>query len=135
RGGSRMPLYSRRTNPRAARLRVESIANPDDHFGFGGERQYLRMENFRAAGGEGVGLIVAELMQKARFGRFVGIRGINAVDVGPNDEFVGVHDVRDDGSGKIRAVAAERGDPAIGRCTEEAGNDSHEAGFEERKKK
>src|SRR5256885_11632929 len=51
-------------------------------------------------------------------------------DVGPNDEFVGVHDVRDDSPGKIRAVAAESGDAAIGRCADESGNDCHNVGFE-----
>ena len=91
------------------------------------------MENFRSARRKCVGLIIAEFMQKARFGGFVGIRGVNAVDVGPNDEFVGVHDVRDDRSGKIRAVAAKSGDAAIGRCADEAGNDRDDARFEERK--
>jgi len=70
---SRMLRYSRRTNPCAPRLRIESIANPDDHFGFGSERKYFRVENFRAARGESVGFIVAELMQEARFGGLVGI--------------------------------------------------------------
>ncbi len=40
----------------------------------------------------------------------------------------------DDGTGKIGAVAAERGDAAIGSCADEAGNDGDNAGFEERKK-
>src|SRR5229473_3268808 len=56
-----------RANPRAARLRIESISDPNNHFGFGGERQHLGVENSRASGSEGAGLIVAELMQEARF--------------------------------------------------------------------
>jgi len=74
------------------------------------------VENFCAAGKQGVGFVIAELMQKARFGAFVGIGGVDAVDVGPNDEFVGVHNVGDDGTGKIGAIAAEGGDAAIGSC-------------------
>ncbi len=45
----------------------------------------------------------------------------------------GVHDVGDDGAGKIGTVAAESGDAAIGSCADEAGNHGHDAGFEERK--
>src|SRR5439155_7138695 len=119
RGSSRMLPYSRQTNPCAPRLRVEGIANPDDHSGFGGERQHFRVENFRAAGGEGAGLIVAELMQKARFGGFVGIGGEDAIDIGPDDQFVGVHDMSADGSRKIRAVAAASGDSRLGVCRTE----------------
>ncbi len=93
------------------------------------------MENFRAAGSKGAGFVVAELVQKARFGGFAGIRGVDAVDVGPNDELIGVHDVRNDGTGKIGAVAAERGDAAIGSCADKASNYRDDAGFEEGKKK
>jgi len=42
--------------------------------------------------------------------------------------------VGDDGSGKIGAVAAERGDATVGSRTDEAGNDGDNAGFEKRKK-
>jgi hypothetical protein len=73
-------------------------------------------------------------MEKARFGGFMRIRGIDAVDVGPNDELIGVHNVGDDGTGKIGAVAAERGDTAVRSCANEAGNDGDNAGFEKRKK-
>src|SRR5260370_2203943 len=123
-----------RANPCAARLRIESISDPNNHYGVGGERPTLGVENFRASGSEGAGLIVAELMQEARFAGVVRIRGVDAIDISPNNELVGVHGVRDDGSGKIRAVAAKRGDAAIGRRTNEAGNDGYDAGFEERKK-
>ena len=92
------------------------------------------MENFRAARGEGMGFVVAELVEKPRLGGFVRIRGVDTVDVGPNDELIGVHDVGDDGPGKIGAVAAERGDPAVGSCADEAGNDRNDTGFEKRKK-
>src|SRR6267154_3277507 len=78
--------------------------------------------------------VIAELMQKARFGAFVGIGGVDAVDVGPDDEFVGVHDVGDYGTGKIRAIAAEGGDAAVRSCADETGNNGDDAGLEERKK-
>jgi len=115
-------------------LGIESVTNPDDHFGFSGQGQHFFVQNFCAAGGKGVGFVIAELMQKARFGAFVGIGGVDAVDVGPNDEFVGVHNVGDDGTGKIGAIAAEGGDAAIGSCADEPGYDWDDAGFEERKK-
>src|SRR5206468_3614649 len=73
-------------------------------------------------------------MQKARFSGFAGIGGEDAVDVGPNDELVGVHNVSDDSAGKIGAVAAERGDAAVGSCADKAGDDGHNASFEEREK-
>jgi hypothetical protein len=113
-------------------LRIESVANPDDHFGFGGERQHFGVENFRAAGGKGVGFVVTELVEQVRFGGFVGIGRVDAIDIGPDDEFVGVHDVGDDGAGKIGAVAAKSGDTAIGSGADEAGNDRDDAGVEKR---
>lgn len=123
---------TRRTDARAARLRIEGIANPDDHFGFGGKRQNFSMKDFRAAGGEGAGFVVAELMQKARFGGFSGIGGVDAVDVGPNDELVGINDMRDNSAGEIGAVAAKRGDAAVGSGADKAGDHRDNAGFEER---
>jgi len=76
----------------------EGIENTDDHCGFGGEKEELRVEELRAVG-RGRGRIVAELMQQARFGGLLGIRG-DAVDVGPNEEFVASNEVRDDGPEK-----------------------------------
>src|SRR5690242_11241237 len=125
---------TRRADAGAASLRIERIANPDDHFGFGGKRQNFSMKDFGAAVGEGASFVVAELMQKVRLGGFAGVGGVDAVDVGPNDELVGVHNVSDDGAGKIGAVAAERGDAAVGSCADEAGDDGHNTGFEKRKK-
>src|SRR5437660_5004449 len=125
---------TRRANTGAASLRIEGIANPDDHFGFGGERQNFGVKDFRSAGGEGASFVVAELMQKVRFSGFAGIGGVDAADVAPNDELVGVHNVSDDSAGKIGAVAAERGDAAVGSCADKAGNDGHNASFEEREK-
>jgi hypothetical protein len=81
-----------------------------------------------------VGFLVTEFVEKARLDGFIGIGGKDAIDVGPDDEFVGVDDVRDDGAGKIGTVAAKGGDAAIGSCTDEAGNDRDDTGFEERKK-
>src|SRR6266851_268278 len=130
----RMSERTGRADTCAAGLGIEGVANPDDHFGFRREGQHFLVENFRAIGGKGVGFVVAELVKKMRFGGFVGIGGVDAVDVGPDDELIGVHDVGDDGAGKVRTVAAERGDAAIGSCADEAGDDGDNAGFEERKK-
>jgi hypothetical protein len=115
-------------------LRIERVANPDDHFGFGGKRKNFGVEDFRATGGEGMGFVVAELVEKPGLGGFMGTRGVDAIDIGPNDELIGVYDVGNDGTGKIGAVAAERGDAAIGSCANEAGDDRDNAGFEKRKK-
>src|ERR1700745_1045138 len=98
------------------------MADPNDHCGFGGEGKNFGMEDFRATRGEGMGFVVAELMEKPRFGGLMRICGVDAVNVGPNDEFVGVQDVSDDGSRKIGAVAAESGDTAVRSCADEAGN-------------
>src|SRR5256712_8384783 len=130
----RMSERTGRTDACAARLWIESVANPDDHFSFSREGQHFFVENFCAAGGESVGFVVAQLVQKARFSGLVGIGGVDAVDVGPNDEFIGVHDVGDDGARKIGTVAAEGGDAAIGSCADKTGNNGDDAGFEERKK-
>src|SRR2546426_5659239 len=130
----RMSERTGRTDACAARLRIERVANPDDHFGFGGEGQHFFVENFCTAGGESVGFVIAQLVQKARFGGFVGIGGVDAVDVGPNDEFIGGNDVVNDGARKIGTVAAEGGDAAIGSCADKTSNNGDDAGFEERKK-
>jgi len=70
-------------------------------------------------------------MEKPRFRGFVGIGSVDAVHVGPDDKFFGVHDVRDDGTGKIGAVAAERGDAAVGRGADEARDDRDDAVFKQ----
>src|SRR5262245_55636414 len=54
-------------NAGAARLRIERVADPNDHFGFGGERKDLGVKNLRTAGGKGVGLVVTELVQETSF--------------------------------------------------------------------
>ena len=58
------------------------------------------MEHFGAAGGEGVGFIVTQLVEEPRFGGFVRIRRVDAVDISPDDELIGVNNVSDDGSGR-----------------------------------
>src|SRR6266403_1571892 len=73
-------------------------------------------------------------MEKPRFRGFVGIGSVDAVHVRPDDEFFGVHNVGDDGSGKIGTVAAERGDAAVGRGADEAGDDGDDAVFEQGEK-
>jgi len=44
RGGSGMLRNTRRADTRAAGLRIESVADPDDHFSLGGERKNLGVE-------------------------------------------------------------------------------------------
>jgi hypothetical protein len=92
------------------------------------------MKDFGSAGCESVGFIIAQVVEKFSFDRIVRIRGVNTVDIGPDDEFFRVHDVRDDGAGKIGTVAAERGDAAIGSGANETGDDGDEASFQKRKK-
>jgi uncharacterized phage protein gp47/JayE len=88
------------------------------------------MKDFGSTCGEGVRVVVAEFMQKLRFDGFVGVGAVNAIDVGPDDQFGGVDNVSDDGSGKIGAVATEGGDAAVGCGPDETGHDGHEAIFE-----
>ncbi len=92
----------------------------------------MRVEDLRAAGCQGVRLVVAEIVKEPGLHGFVGIRGVNAVDVGPDHEFVGVQDVRDDGTGKIGAVAAERGDAAVGSGADETGDHGNNGSGEQR---
>ena len=91
------------------------------------------MKNLGAAGCQGVRFIIAQVMEKFGFDGVVWIRSINPVDIGPDDEFFGVHHVSDDRAGKIGAIAAERGDAAVGSGADEAGDNGNEAGFEKRK--
>src|ERR1700675_1739106 len=91
------------------------------------------MKDFRAAGRQGVRFIIAQVVEKFGFGGSVWVGGVNTVDVGPDDEFFGVHNVSNDRAGKIGAVAAERSDAAVRSRADEAGDDRNEAGFEKRK--
>ena len=54
-------------------MRLERIANPNDHFGFRRQRQNVRVQNFRAAGGERVRFVVAEIVEELGFGGLVGL--------------------------------------------------------------
>jgi hypothetical protein len=125
---------SGRADARAASLRVKGVANPDDHFGFRGERQNFRVKNFCACGSKGVGFVVAQLVQEPGFGGFVRVGGIDTVHVSPDDEFFGVHDVSDDSSRKIGTVATEGSDAAVGRGADETGDDGDDAVLEQREK-
>jgi len=91
------------------------------------------MKYFCAAGSQGVRLIIAQVVKKFSRGRNMRIGSINPIDVGPDDELFGVHHVRNDSTGKIGAVAAKRGDTAVGSCADEASDDGNEAVFEQRK--
>src|ERR1700682_1876283 len=55
------------TDARAARLGIKSVAHPDGHFVFRGERKNLRMYNLRPAGGERVGIVVTKVVQQLGF--------------------------------------------------------------------
>jgi hypothetical protein len=90
------------------------------------------MKNFCTGSGKSVGFVVAQLMEEAGFGGFVRIGGVDAIDVGPDDEFFGVHDVSDDGSGKIGAIAAEGGDATVGSGADKSGDYGDDAFSEER---
>jgi hypothetical protein len=92
------------------------------------------MKNFCATGRQRVRLIIAQVVQKFRFGGGMRVGGVNTVDVGVDDELFGVDDVRDDGTGKIGAVAAEGGDAAVGSGADKAGDDGYKRGFDKREK-
>lgn len=115
-------------------MRTEGVANPHGHFRFRSERQHVRMKNFGTAGGEGMSFIIAQVMKEPGFGRVVRIGSVNAVHVGPDDEFCGVEDVGDEGAGVVGTVAAESGDAAVGSGADEAGDDGDEPGVEQGEK-
>jgi len=92
------------------------------------------MKNLGATSGQSVCFIIAQVVEKFSFGRGMRISGVNPIDIGPDDEFFGVDNIRNDSAGKIGAVAAKRGDAAVGSRADEAGNDGDQACFEERKK-
>src|SRR5277367_6821007 len=92
------------------------------------------MQNFRAALGQCVGVVVTHFVQQLSFLIFAGVGGKDAVDIGPDDQFVGVHNVSDDGAGKIGAVAAQGGDATVGRSANKTGYDRDEAVGQQRKK-
>ena len=62
------------------------------------------------------------------------IRRINAVYIGPDHQLVGIHNVRHDRSGKIRAVPAKRGNSSVRCCSDKAGHHRHGPLFQERQK-
>src|ERR1700744_694296 len=117
---------------RAANLRIERVAHPNGHFGGSGERKYVGMQNFRSACGERVRFVVAQVVQELRLRVFVGVRGVDSVDVGPDHQLVSIDDVGNDRAGKIGAVAAERGDAAVGSSADETGDDGDDVVFEQR---
>src|SRR5580704_5324385 len=92
------------------------------------------MKHFGAAGRKSVRFIIAQVVEKFSFRGSVWVGGINTVHIGPDHELFGVDNIRNNRAGKIRAVAAERGDASVGSRADEAGDDGDQAGFEKRKK-
>jgi hypothetical protein len=90
------------------------------------------MKDFGAAGGKRVGFIIAQVVEKPGFSGVMGIGGIDSIHVCPDDEFLCVHNMSDDRAGKIGAVAAKRGDAAVGSGADEPGHYGYEAVFEKR---
>src|ERR1700737_5671215 len=111
-------------------MRLEGVANPYGHFGFRGERQNAGMKNFGTACGQGMGFTVTQVVQHSGFVGYIGVVGVNTIDVGPNDKFLRVDDVSGDGAGKIGTVASERGDTSVGRGADEAGDYGYDSGVE-----
>src|SRR5579871_4629648 len=89
------------------------------------------MQNFRSARSERVRFVVAEIVQELRLRVFVGIRGVNSIDVGPDHEFVGIDNMRDDRAREIGTVAAERCDSSVGSRADETGDDGNDSVFEQ----
>src|SRR5580704_15350276 len=90
------------------------------------------MKNLGAASRQRVRFIVAEIVQEFRLRGLVGICGVYAVNVGPDHQFVGVHDVRNDCAGKVGAVAAECGDAAVWSRADETSDDRDDTSVEQR---
>ncbi len=88
------------------------------------------MKNLGAAGCQGVRFIIAQVVEKFSLGGGMRISGVNPIHIGPDDELFGVHEVSNDRAGKIGAIAAKRGNAAVGSRADEAGDDGDEAGFE-----
>src|SRR5580693_4404980 len=80
------------------------------------------MHDLRAAGGECVSILITEVVQKLGFRGLVRIGSVDAVDVGPDHQFVGVNGVRNNRAGKIGAVAAQRSDAAVRGGADETSN-------------
>ncbi len=123
-----------RADAGSANARVEGVANPNNHFRFRGQWQNSGVQNFCASGGKSVRLVVGKFVEQFRFGGLVRIGGVDAVHVGPDHQFVSVHDVSDERSGKIRTVPAECSDAAIACGADKSGDYGNDAIFEERQK-
>ena len=121
-----------RTNASAAYVRLESVADPYGHVGLRSQRQDARMKDFGAIGSERVSFVVAKIVEEPRLRRFIRVGGKDAVNVGPNHEFVGVQDVSDDGTGEIGAVAAESGNAAVSSRADKTGDNRDDAILEKR---
>ena len=112
-----VPRFSRR----------EGVADPDRNVARDRRLHGLRMDDLGAEVGELHGLVVGELVDhlgvrhQARIGRQ------HAVDVGPDDDLGSLQQRAEDGSGKIAAVASERGLHAARRGRDEAGHDEPSA--------
>jgi hypothetical protein len=90
------------------------------------------MKDFGAAGCQCVRFIITQVVEKFSLGGDVRISGIEPIHVSPNDELFGIHDVSNNRTGKIGAIAAERGNTTVGSGADEACNDRNEAIFKKR---
>src|SRR5258707_2688007 len=122
-----------RSDAGAAKLRIESVAHPNDHFSFSGQWQDFGMQDFCASSGKSMSFVVGKFMEQFGFRRFAGIGGEDAVHIGPDDELVSVNDVSDQRAGEVRTVAAEGGDAAVASGTDKAGDHRDQAVLEKRK--
>ena len=89
----------------------------------------LRMQHLGAEEGELHGLLVAHLGEHGGAGDQPGIGAVDAVDVGPDLQQLGVEGPGGDGGGVVRAAAPEEVDAAVGVAAEEAGEDGDRRGL------
>jgi hypothetical protein len=93
------------------------------------------MKDVGTAGGEGMSFIIAQVVEESGCGRIARVGSVNTVHIGPDDEFFGIEDVRDDGARVVGTVTAEGGDAAVGSGADEAGDHGNEAGVKQRVKR
>src|SRR3984893_17480224 len=96
-------------------MRLEGVTDPNRNFAIRRKGQQLRVEHFSTTGRQCVRFVVAEVGEEPGMGELARVFRVDAVYVGPDDEFIGIDDLGDEGAGKIGTVAPERGDAAV-RC-------------------
>ena len=80
------------------------------------------MENFGAEIRELCGLAIGDFGNRSGFGNETRVGAEDAVDVRPDDDFVGAERAAENRGGIVRTAAAESGEDAIGCSADESGD-------------